>query len=38
MVLDEEIRMTGRWSEDGVLMLEAKQRFKVGMKATATFV
>ncbi|KGB80301.1 hypothetical protein I307_05788 [Cryptococcus deuterogattii 99/473] len=38
MVLDEEIRMTGRWSEDGVLMLEAKQGFKVGMKATATFV
>lgn len=37
MVLDEEIKMTGRWSEDRVLMLEAKQGTKVGMKATARF-
>lgn len=38
MLLDEEIRMTGRWSEGGVLTLEAKQGTKVGMKATASFV
>ncbi|WRT66817.1 uncharacterized protein IL334_003780 [Kwoniella shivajii] len=37
MIVDKEIKMTGKWNDRGLLELDAAQGGKIGMKATAEY-